>query len=179
MLATGQWVKLTTSGLASKSLAHAFREHRYAQAKQQRQPFAVALSGVAGTAKQIKGTMVTPFQFVPLAEEACPVALGWAIRERWDEVLTWRGTRPSRSPTQPDRGPNQALVYGNGEPVAHNQAECAAFRANRRKGRSPVIGTCCEAGTRNRARFPLRRRIVTIYGYAHSAKAGGGPYTMP
>lgn len=129
VLETGQWVKLTTSGLASKHLAQAFRDHRYAQARQQRQPFAVALSGVAGAVEQVKGTMVTPFQFVTLSDEACPVALGWTIRERWDEVVAWRGMRPSQSPTPLDGAAGEILVYGNGESVADNPAEGAAFRA--------------------------------------------------
>ena len=136
MLETGKGVKLTAGGLASKSISSACREHMYAQAKHQRQSFAAALSGVAGSAKQVKGTLVTPFQFVSLSNEACPVELGWQIRERWDEVQAWRTPTPAfalRTPSSPTAangsGVTDRPVYGNGEPLADNQAERNAFQA--------------------------------------------------
>lgn len=133
ILETGRWVKLAAGGLASQSLANAFRDHRFRAAGDlPRQPFALALSGIAGEAARIKGTLVTPFQFVTLPETPCPEALGWAIRERWEEVQAWHGPGPVQTPSPTpanDAIPAGRLAYENGEPVANNPAERSAFRA--------------------------------------------------
>jgi len=89
MLEDGQWVLITSRGLASQSLSNAFREHRYKAIRRYKaQPFVMSMSGVAGEAEPIGSTIVTPFQFVTL-DERCPDDLGWAIRERWAEIETW------------------------------------------------------------------------------------------
>ena len=75
---------------------------------------------------------MTPFQFVTLTETLCPEALGWAIRERWDEVLAWRGPGPAQSlsPTPDDYARQTSQpACGNGEPVADNPDEQTTFRA--------------------------------------------------
>ena len=142
ILETGQWLKLAVGGLVSQSLANAFRDHRFRAAGDlQRQPFAVAFAGLAGEAVRVKDTLVTPFQFVTLPETPCPEALGWTIRERWDEVLAWRGSKPAPTPSPtPANGTGRAdrLVYGSGEKAADNPVDQDAFRAfSRATGASP------------------------------------------
>jgi len=94
MLEDGQWVVITSRGLASQSLSNAFREHRYKAIRRYKaQPFVMSMSGVAGEAEPIGSTIVTPFQFVTL-DERCPDDLGWKIRERWAEVEAWLNKEP-------------------------------------------------------------------------------------
>ena len=132
VLATGHWIKLTARGLASKSLSAAFREHFLTLAKQQHKPFAAALTGIAGQAKQVKSSMVTPFQFVSLKDELCPETLGWQVRDRWDEIQAWRGPSQTAQPCLATASDSrEALTYSNGLGVAQNDDERTAFLAHR------------------------------------------------
>ncbi|MEW6405103.1 MAG: hypothetical protein AB1649_25180 [Chloroflexota bacterium] len=89
MLEDGQWVLVTSRGLASQSLSNAFRDHRYqAIQKHKAQPFILPMSGIAGDAEQVGSAMASLFEFITL-DERCPDELGWQIRERWSEVETW------------------------------------------------------------------------------------------
>ena len=124
MLEDGQWVLITSRGLASQSLSNAFREHRYKAIRRYKaQPFVMSMSGVAGEAEPIGSTIVTPFQFVTL-DERCPDDLGWKIRERWAEVETWLNKEPFNGNDTDDNDPpeqcQEALQQPASAPVPDN-----------------------------------------------------------
>ncbi len=90
VLPDGRWALLTARGLASQALMNAVSDHRYTAAyKFKAQPFYKAMTGVAGAPRQAGEAAVTPFTFVSVEDETCPVDLGEAVRARWGEVKVW------------------------------------------------------------------------------------------
>ena len=99
----GTWLLVTATGLASKELNNAYRKHRYAVARQHNAAsFAVAMACITGEVELIKESYVNKFIFVA-SNQRCPDELGWAVRERWDEVQAWE--KRQSQPDQPDPEP--------------------------------------------------------------------------
>jgi hypothetical protein len=99
VLFDGTWVIITARGLASQGLVAAIRSHRYWTGRNLRaQPFASALEARAGEVRKEGATYVTEFNFATAEELRCEEALGWKIRERWNEVQGWIGQENKHAP---------------------------------------------------------------------------------
>ncbi len=148
ILPDGAWIILTARGLASQGLVSAIRSHRYWTGRNLRaQPFAVAIEAKAGEVRKEGATYVTEFNFATAEDLRCEEALGWKVRERWDEVQTWIGqenkhapilTPPAAEEFEPEKATPQSaeagkapnLKYGDKTPVnSANADEVKAFEA--------------------------------------------------
>lgn len=93
------WIILTARGLASQGLVAAIRSHRYWTGRNLRaQPFVAAIEAKAGEVRKEGATYVTEFNFATIEELRCEEALGWKIRERWNEVQSWIGQENKHAP---------------------------------------------------------------------------------
>jgi hypothetical protein len=148
VLPDGTWIILTARGLASQGLVAAIRSHRYWTGRNLRaQPFAAAIEAKAGEVRKEGATYVTEFNFATAEELRCEEALGWKIRERWNEVQSWIGqenkhapilTPPAAEEFEPEAEVSQSaapgkapeLKYGDKTPVnSANAEEVKAFEA--------------------------------------------------
>lgn len=157
----GVWILLTARGLASQSLVSAIRSHRYWAGRTLRaQPFAVAIEAAAGEVRKEGATYVTEFHFATADDTRCPDALGWKIRERWDEVQAWIGqenkhapilTPPAVEEFEPEPGRMPELKYGDGTLVNNaNADQVKAFEAcQAQKKTAPVSREALRAWVRN------------------------------
>jgi hypothetical protein len=161
ILPDSTWVILTARGLASQSLVSAMRSHRYWTGRNLRaQPFAAALEAKAGEVRKEGATYVTEFHFATLEAMRCQEALGWKIRERWDEVQAWSGqdnkhapilTPPAVEEYESETGKPETLTYGDGITVnSANPDEVKAFEAFQAQKKSvPASREALRAWVRN------------------------------
>ncbi|RMD62221.1 hypothetical protein D6833_07220 [Candidatus Parcubacteria bacterium] len=121
----GKWIIITARGVASQNLGNAFRSHKSTTVyRHRKEPFYLLLKGRVGGVERSKGAAYSVFTF-ETASEVCPDNIGWAVRERWDEVRAWQGDRPAFvCPAQHWLGQNTAGQPQNEEAqVDHPQAQ--------------------------------------------------------